>query len=131
MYFFSFIVVPLVVCSSALKNSEVSSGEIRCVGDEPIEAQVVDDGHGIFRIKVCACSVDDLNVAVAESEETCQSAGIHLEWDRNATVDSQCEWTKPLNFDPHGFVWGTLVMCSSSSKDGPWKKSIPLLPSSL
>ena len=112
VYFFRFVIFSILLVNSFITCAgKVPDGDIQCLYNEPIEAHLHEDDHGIFRIKLCACSgVDDLNVAVvAKSEALCHSsAGIHLEWDRNATIDRRCLMTKPSTFDP---PLGSLVLC--------------------
>lgn len=124
-YFFPVVIFSFLLVNCCLiYSSKVPGGDIQCPYNEPIEADLHEEGHGIFRIKLCACSgVDDLNVAVvAKSEAVCHSSGVHLEWDRNATIDRRCLMTKPSNFDP----LGGLVLCQPT-EEGQWKKPIPLV----
>ena len=135
VYFSPLIILCFVVVNSAVINAgKVSSGgDVVCPFDgERIQAQYHENGHGIFRIKVCACGgVVDLGgvVVLAESEELCHSSGVHLvEWDRNesTTIDRRCLITKPLHFHAlHGYQPGKMsVLCPF--EQSLWNKSIPL-----
>lgn len=130
VYFFPLIILTFVVNSVVIKAGKVPGDPfLQCPYDkERTRVQFFQDGQGIFRIKVCACNgVDDLSaVTVAETEDLCQSSGVHLDWDRNATIDRLCMLTKPLNFHPHGHYPANLVFCPSSTKEGLWNQPIPL-----
>lgn len=125
VYFFPVVIFSiLLVKCSVIYSSQVPGGDTLCAYNEPFEAHLHEEGDGIFRIQLCACSgVGDLNVAVvAKSEAMCHSSGVHLEWDRNATIDRRCLMSKPSNFDQ----LGSLVLCQPTEK-GLWKTSIPLV----
>ncbi|KAK4014598.1 hypothetical protein OUZ56_027119 [Daphnia magna] len=125
VYFFPVVIFSiLLVKCSVIYSSQVPGGDTLCAYNEPFEAHLHEEGDGIFRIQLCACSgVGDLNVAVvAKSEAMCHSSGVHLEWDRNATIDRRCLMSKPSNFDQ----LGSLVLCQPTEK-GLWKTPIPLV----
>ncbi len=129
VYFSPLIIFCFIVNSTIINAGKVLSGsDVLCsLEGDGIGAQIHENGPGIFRINVCACSgsVVDLSVVLAESEELCQSSGVHLEWDRNATtIDRRCLLTKPLNFDPLGYPGKTFVLCPL--EQGLWNKTIPL-----